>query len=113
MKKLIFALSILFAMAIAASGQDTLKIQPYPAEQDQAIQEIDIQELPEIIKQKVASEDYSSWILQSAYKVSAKSGEPQAADSVDYIIELKKDNETIRVRFDNAGNRKEDRKKEN
>jgi hypothetical protein len=112
MKKLIFALSILFGMAAAGRAQDTLKIQPFPAEQDQAVQKIDIQELPEIIKQKVASEDYSTWILQSAYKVSAKSGETQVPDSVDYIIELKKDGETIRVRFDNAGNRKADNKPE-
>jgi len=112
MKKLIFTLSILFGMAAAGRAQDTLKVQPFPAEQDQALQQINIQELPEIIKQKVASQDYSSWILQAAYKVSAKSGEAQVPDSVDYIIELKKDDETIRVRFDDAGNRKAERKPE-
>jgi hypothetical protein len=52
---------------------------------------------------KLASGDYTSWILQAAYKTPGK-----VEGQVDYVVQLKKDDEVIRVRFDDSGNRKKD-----
>ena len=108
--KIHFLIGVLvICLASAVRGQDTLRIQFHPVEKGESILEIKIQEVPELIRQKLASRDYSTWTFQSAYIVQGEMGELQIADSIDYIIELRKDNETIRVRFDDAGNRKADR----
>jgi len=106
MKKVVITIFILFCFSSLAGAQDTSKIRPHSMDH-RKIQKIDIRELPEIIKQKLSSEDYTSWILHAAYKVPAgHHGEMMDGDTDDYIVELKKENEIIRVRFDNAGNRK-------
>jgi len=107
MKKIFWPL-LLCSFMISVHAQDTLKVQPFPPQDEQRLQEIDIRELPESIKQKLSSQYYSSWILQAAYKTPVKPGGTIESDAFDYIIELKKDEEVIRVRFANAGNRRED-----
>ena len=108
MKKLINTILILFLLAGAAYGQDTLRIQ-HPGSTQEHLEEIDLQELPEIIKLKLSGEDYSSWILQSAYKARHnKNAGVQQSDSTYYVVELKKEDETIRVWFDREGNQKRD-----
>ena len=103
MKHLIFLL-LFYVIAPLADAQDTLRIHPNTAEENEELKEIDVRELPEIIKQKLASPDYSSWILQSAYREEGDDGNiTQPVDSVDYVVELRKGEATIRVRFDNAG----------
>ena len=104
MKKLTVIILLLSVLAFYAQGQDTLKIRQNGVEkEDEKLQQIDIRELPEIIKVKLASSDYTSWILQAAYKAPGK-----VEGQVDYVVELKKDNDVVRVRFDDSGNRKKD-----
>lgn len=106
MKNWIWLLLFNFLVLIA-QGQDTLRIQPDAAVSDQHLQEINIRELPEIIKQKLSSQQYSSWILQAAFREQRGSNiGADPADSSNYIVELRKDDATIRVRFNNVGNRK-------
>ena len=93
----------------AAVAQDTLKIRPEQEQQEPSPQEIDIRELPEIIKHKLSSDQYSSWILRAAYSVADVDSATNDKDSIDYIVELKKGDEVIRVRFDDAGNRRNER----
>lgn len=72
--KNIISLLLCYCCLHAASAQDTLRIQPRERQHDERLQEIDIRELREVIKQKLSSNQ--------------------------------KDGEVIRVRFDDAGNRK-------
>ena len=103
MTRLIFLL-LFYVVAPLAEAQDTLRIHQNAGAEKEILQEIDVRELPEIIKQKLGSQEYSSWILQSAYRQEGNGGNiAQPVDSVGYVVELKKGGATIRVRFDNRG----------
>ncbi len=93
--------------ATVARSQDTLKIQNPANAITPELRPIDIRELPEVIKLKISGEDYSSWILQGAYKSMNNDGSHRDNPQY-YVVELKKDRETIRVWFDEKGNEKED-----
>jgi hypothetical protein len=86
-----------------------LKIVPQTSvEKDQPVQKINTDDLPEIVKEKVSGEQYRGWILKAAYRTLPMNGAKTETDSVDYIVELKKENETIRVRFEGNGDRTDD-----
>ncbi len=94
--------------AAAANAQDTLKILPQGNEPSHLIA-IDVQKLPEMVREKISGDEYNSWVVQHAYKSPGKStGENNRRDSVYYVVEMKKGDETIRVWFDPDGNKKED-----
>ncbi len=95
------------SVASVARSQDTLKIQNPENAITPDLRSIDIRELPEIIKQKISGEEYSSWILQGAFKT--MNNDRSGRDSAQYyVVELRKESETIRVWFDEKGNEKED-----
>ncbi len=93
--------------ATVARSQDTLKIQNQEKAITPELRSIDTRELPEIIKQKISGEEYSSWILQGAYKT-RNNDRSQRNIPQYYVVELRKESETIRVWFDEKGNEKED-----
>ena len=70
--KNIISLLLCYCCLHAASAQDTLRIQPRERQRDERLQEIDIREPREVIKQELSSNQYSSWILQSAYTAPAE-----------------------------------------
>ncbi len=107
MKTAIITACILFAFVTVAFGQDTLKIQGSEKRAVQKLRPIDVRELPGPIKKKISGEDYSSWILQRAYETDGRSN-GQPADSLYYVVELRKGNETIRLWFDEEGHEQED-----
>lgn len=109
MKKLMLALYLMFGVIAIGNAQDTLKIQQYPQEQDQGLRKIEIRELPETARQALGSQDYSSWIVNAAYKTSVVDpNDPQDMSNVNYLVELKKGEETKTVRFDKDGNKLKD-----
>ena len=105
MKRFIGITFLVFSAAAAGYCQDTLKIQSQQSVTTDSLQEIDIPELPEVIKENISGEDYSSWILQKAYRTVGKPGDAvQLPGTLYYVVELKKDDEIIRVWFDEEGN---------
>jgi hypothetical protein len=102
----------IFCCLIALSdvnAQDTLKILPQTSvEQDRPLQKINVKDLPEVIKEKISGEQYSGWRLKGAYRTVPRKANDSETDNVDYVVELKKEQETIRVRFDGQGARKDD-----
>jgi hypothetical protein len=81
MKKLVFALSMLFG-AVAVNAQDStstttpndpsVQMQsttPTSATEDQGRVKIKSQELPDAVKSSLESQEYRGWLVNSAYKV--------------------------------------------
>jgi hypothetical protein len=82
MKKLVFALSMLFG-AVAVNAQDStstttpndpsVQMQPSTptpsATEDQGRVKIKSQELPDAVKSSLESQEYRGWLVNSAYKV--------------------------------------------
>jgi hypothetical protein len=119
MKKLLFVFCLLFGAAVAVNAQDTTKAQDpitdTTATQDQSDQyrtddaddmdladdkdrkEITVAELPAAISDKLQGQDYSGWIVDKVYS-KEKDGETM------YAVELKKDDEMKKVKFDAQGN---------
>ena len=109
MLKFIFALCFASALIYEGHAQDTLKIVAQPSiEPDQPLQRIKVSDLPDAIGEKISGEEYSGWMLKAAYRTVPPKSDGTEADSVDYVVELKKEEETIRVRFDGNGELSED-----
>ncbi len=123
MKKLLFALTMLFGVSLAASAQvteeqDTTGIsrqsdqyrtddqqQQDPMnqqDQDQG-EEISVAQLPAAVTEKLQSQDYVGWTVESV-KRKQKDGETI------YAVELRQGNETKKVKFDAEGNEMDDKK---
>lgn len=108
MNYLLLPLFFLLLSGYAVRAQDTLTIQRDTLPDNSNLSRIQLQALPDGIRDKLAGADYNSWQLQAAYKERGDdNGARPAMKDEDYVIVLKKGDETIRVRFDNAGNRKE------
>ena len=96
----------LCSVATSSHSQDTLTIQPQKSMLTDSLVEIWTFHLPEVIIKNISSDDYSGWILQKAYK--AIETTPNQRTRSSYVVELRKDDETIRMWFDEQGNPKID-----
>jgi hypothetical protein len=109
MKKLLFALCLLFGAAVAVNAQDTTSTQDQSSDQyrtddmnqdqddDKDKKEIAVSELPPAVSAQLQSQDYSGWTISKAFK-KEKDGETI------YAVELKNGDEMKKVKFDAQGN---------
>jgi hypothetical protein len=110
MKKLLFAFTLIFAAAAtsfaqtdttsSAAGSSTEYSQEY-TEQETIAQS----ELPSIIQDQLASQDYAAWTVDKAFK-KEKDGKTF------YGVELRSGNESKIVKFDAQGNKVKEKDKE-
>jgi len=132
MKKLVFALCMVFG-AVAVNAQDSTSTssptdptstQATTGMQEQGRVKIKSQELPDAVKSSLESQEYRGWLVSSAYKVDASStgstGNTSDSTSVSgstqtgayskeaYIVELKNGAQTKTVRFDKDGKKLDD-----
>jgi hypothetical protein len=108
MKKLLFALCLLFGAAVAVNAQDSTSTQDQSSDQyrtdemnqdqdDKDKKEIAVSELPPAVSAQLQSQDYSGWTISKAFK-KEKDGETI------YAVELKNGDEMKKVKFDAQGN---------
>jgi hypothetical protein len=95
MKKIMFLLSALvvgvgFANAVPATP---VKSSTMTVTQDDR-EKIKAEDLPEAIKTTLNGDEYTGWLIQSAYKIKSKD---------QYEVELKKGAETKTVKLDKEG----------
>ena len=133
MKKLVFALCMVFG-AVAVNAQDSTSTSsptdPSSTQattgsmQEQGRVKIKSQELPDAVKSSLESQEYRGWLVNSAYKVDASSTNStgNTSDSTNvsgntqtgayakeaYIVELKNGAQTKTVRFDKDGKKLDD-----
>jgi hypothetical protein len=111
MKKLLFALCLLFGAAVAVNAQDTTSTSTQDQSSDQYRtddmnqdqdddkdkKEISVSELPPAVSAQLQSQDYTGWTINKAFK-KEKDGETI------YAVELKNGEEMKKVKFDAQGN---------
>lgn len=120
MKKILFAFGIVCGAAFAVNAQDstatkdqstqyrtetqsstqdqaTAQDQDKDKDQDKDRKEIQVSELPAMIREQLQSSDYTAWTVDKAYK-KEKDGQPV------YIVELKKGDDMKKIKFDAQGN---------
>lgn len=110
MKKLLFAFSLLFGVAVAANAQDSTATQEQTQtdqyrtddmnkdqDDDKDKKEISVSQLPPAVSAQLQTQDYSGWTVSKAWK-KEKDGETT------YAVELKNGNELKKVKFDAQGN---------
>lgn len=121
MKKLMFALCLMFGAALAVQAQETTQPtqdQPSPQYKNQDSdmskdkkdqydekEAISTTELPSTILEQLGSQAYSGWTVNNAYR-KEKDGETF------YAVELTQNNETKMVKFDAQGNKVKEKKKD-
>lgn len=82
MKKLVFALCLMFGAVAVVNAQDTTSTQSptdptstnpsmNQGDQDQGRVKIKSQDLPDAVKASLESQEYRGWLVNSAYKVEA------------------------------------------
>jgi hypothetical protein len=104
MKKLTIAFLILVT-GIVSSAQDTSIVQSY-SEQDTSREKIKIRQLPEAVRESLNAPDYAGWKIDEAYEALATDPErPESASLLIYIIELKRRQERVIIKFDKEGKR--------
>jgi hypothetical protein len=103
MKKLMLALCLLFACIAAVKSQDTTTIN-LPL--DQTREQIEIRDLPEVIRTSLQGQDYMGWTITAAYKGQMNDPkDPLAPRKEIYIVGLRNGDQTTAVTFDKEGNR--------
>lgn len=142
MKKLVFAVCMLFGGVALVNAQDTTSTQsptdptvtqPSTAStssQEEGRVKIKSQDLPDAVKSSLEGQEFRGWLVNSAYKVdgSASGSSTSESDSTSvsptlpsqsqagqeaYIVELKNGAQTKTVRFDKDGKKLEDAGMEN
>jgi hypothetical protein len=103
MKQLTLALFFVFVCAAAVRSQDTLSVNP-PMDQERV--EIEIRDLPEVIRTSLQGQEYVGWTIMKAYKGHMNDPEDPLAPSLEiYIVDLKNGDQTTTAIFDKDGNR--------
>jgi hypothetical protein len=113
MKKVLFAFSLLFGVAVAANAQDSTSTSTQDQTQtDQYRQddmnhdqddnkdkkEISVSQLPPAVSAQLQTQDYTGWTVSKAWK------KEKAGEDVIYGVELKNGEEIKKVKFDAQGN---------
>lgn len=111
MKKLLFAFSLLFGVAVAANAQDSTATQEQTQtdqyrtddmnkdqDDDKDKKEISVSQLPPAVSAQLQTQDYSGWTVSKAWK------KEKAGEDVIYGVELKNGEEIKKVKFDAQGN---------
>ena len=99
MKKLMFALiALLGSVAFVSAGAIKYSINQTPAAQQDEKVKIKPEELPEAVKKALEMQDYRGWLVDAAYKDTAKET---------YEVHLKNGAETKIVKFNKDGKKVE------
>jgi hypothetical protein len=108
MKKIMFALCLLFGVAMAVNAQDTTSTQStqdqsqyktnaQDQDDDKDKREISVAQLPTAVRDQLQGQNYTGWTVNKAYE-REKNGE------FTYAVELKNGSEVKKVKFDAQGN---------
>src|SRR5688500_8747228 len=92
MKKLVFALCMVFGAVAVVNAQDSTSTvsptdptstsqAPNSSIEDQGRVKIKSQELPDAVKSSLESQEYRGWLVNSAYKMDAASDEAAGTES--------------------------------
>ena len=99
MKKLMFAfIALLGSVAFVSANGISYSINQTPAAQQDEKVKIKPEELPEGVKKALEMQDYRGWLVDAAYKETAKET---------YEVHLKNGAETKIVKFDKDGKKVE------
>jgi hypothetical protein len=99
MKKLMFAfIALLGSVAFVSADAISYSINQTPAAQQDEKVKIKPEELPEAVKKALEMQDYRGWLVDAAYKDTAKET---------YEVHLKNGAETKIVKFDKDGKKVE------
>jgi hypothetical protein len=104
---------VLMLLCTYVSAQDSVSIKP-PLLPPYSVQEsgrekIQTRDLPEAIKESLKSQEYTGWTIDAAYKARMHdSSSPESEGTVIYIVELKRREEKVIIRFDRGGRRLDD-----
>ena len=99
MKKLMFAfIALLGSVAFVSADAISYSINQTPAAQQDEKVKIKPEELPEAVKKALEMQDYRGWLVDAAYKDTAKET---------YEVHLKNGAETKIVKFDKEGKKVE------
>ena len=99
MKKLMFAfVALLGSVAFVSAHAISYSINQTPAAQQDEKVKIKPEELPEAVKKALEMQDYRGWLVDAAYKDTAKET---------YEVHLKNGAETKIVKFDKDGKKVE------
>ena len=99
MKKLMFAfVALLGSVAFVSADAISYSINQTPAAQQDEKVKIKPEELPEAVKKALEMQDYRGWLVDAAYKDTAKET---------YEVHLKNGAETKIVKFDKDGKKVE------
>jgi hypothetical protein len=113
MKKLMIVLAITLTGIIVTHSRTSSAMRS-PARcsyslQEQAREKIQERDLPEAVKESLKASDYAGWTVEAAYKVRMTNPDsPESEGTLIYLIEMKRQDETISVRFDKDGKRLEE-----
>jgi hypothetical protein len=110
MIKLVLVFCLSFACIAAVRSQDTTSMD---RPQDQMREQIEVRDLPEVIRTSLQGQDYMGWTVTAAYKGHMPDpSDPLAPYKEIYIIDLKSGVKTTTVSFDKDGNRLDKMKRE-
>lgn len=112
MKKLLIG-SLMLTASVIAYAQDTTMVQPpilpSPIQQEISRERIQVDDLPEAVKEELKKPDYGGWTVDAAYKsVMSESESPESERFTVYIIEFKRRDERAVLKFDKNGKKLDD-----
>jgi len=94
MKKTLFLLSALVVGVGFADAAPAITVKPAIAVTQDDKEKIKAEDLPEAVKTTLNGDEYTGWLIESAYKIKSKD---------QYEVELKKGAETKTVKLDKEG----------
>jgi hypothetical protein len=122
MKKLLFAIGLMFGAAAVVNAQDSTSTKTQTqsqtetqiSNQDEQREKVSISDLPAPIKTALENKNYQNWTVSSAYKTrmtspantdaSTDAKTDTKAQGMDlYVVELKNGAQTTTVKFDKDG----------
>jgi hypothetical protein len=119
MKKLLFAIGLMFGGAVIVNAQDTTsqtksQTETQVSTQDEQREKVSVSDLPAPIKTALENKNYQNWTVSSAYKtrMTSPANTDAATDAKTdtkaqgmdlYVVELKNGAQTTTVKFDKDG----------
>jgi hypothetical protein len=112
MKKLVMVFA-LATISLTLTAQDTALVQPpiLPPYSGQEInrEQIQMRDVPAAVKEELKAADYAGWNIEAVYKALMTDPEkPESEGFLIYIVEMKRRDEKIAIRFDEDGKRLDD-----